>query len=136
VGPALTGVIGGEVQMMFANVGAVTPQVKSGKIKALAVASAQPTTLMPGVPTVASTVPGYESTSAYGVVVPAKTPASVIARLNQEIVRAINKPDIKEKFTSGGIETIGSSPEVLTAKMKSEMARMGKIIKDLGIREE
>ena len=81
----------------------------------------------------ASGLPGYESASVSGIFAPAKTPAAIINRLNQEIVRVLNKPDVKEKFFNAGVETVGSSPEQLAATMKSEMARLGKVIKDIGI---
>ena len=88
------------------------------------------------VPTVAETVPGYEVANMVGMLAPAKTPAPIINRLNQETVRYLRMPDVKEKFLSSGVETVGSSPEQFAAKMKSEMARIGKLIKDAGIRAE
>ena len=71
-----------------------------------------------------------------GVYAPAGTPAAIVNRLNQEIVRVLNLPDIKEKFTSIGIETVGSSPQELTAAMKAEIARTGRLVKEAGIRTE
>jgi tripartite-type tricarboxylate transporter receptor subunit TctC len=84
----------------------------------------------------ASGLPGFESFLLTGVFAPAGTPAPVVRRLNQEIVRAINVPDVKEKFANIGIETVGSSPQDLTAAMKVEIARMGKVIREAGIRAE
>jgi tripartite-type tricarboxylate transporter receptor subunit TctC len=116
---------------------AMMPHVKAGKLRALAVTSAEASLLVPGLPTVAATgLPGYESVSMTCILAPAKTPAAVINRLNQEIVRALNQPDIKSRFLSAGAETVGSSPEELAATIKADLARMDKIIKDAGIKGE
>src|SRR5262249_49003412 len=86
-GPAATALLGGEVQLLFAAPVAVIPQVKVGKLTALGVTAPQPSILAPGMPTIASTVPGYEMVGATGIFAPAKTPAAVIKRLNEEMVR-------------------------------------------------
>jgi len=136
-GPALNALIGGQVHLMFATAGSVAPHLKSGRLKALAVTSAQPTSLAPGLPTVASAgLPGYESISIYGVFAPSKTPPALVKRLNEEIVQVLGRADVKERFLLSGVEAVGSSPEQLGAIMKSEIVRMGKVIKDAGIREE
>ena len=89
------------------------------------------------VPTAAASgLPGYESISVYGVFAPARTPIAAVNRLNLEIVRALNRQDLKEKFLATGTEVVGSSPEELAAFVKYEMTRLGKVIKDLGIRAE
>jgi len=135
-GPALTALLAGELQLMFPTAGAVTPHFKAGRVRALAVTSAEPTALFPGVPTVAAVLPGYESISIYGIFAPAKTPRTIIDKLNQEIVRFLNRTEVKEKFFIAGMEAVGSSPEQFAATVKSEMARMGKVIKEAGIRTE
>jgi tripartite-type tricarboxylate transporter receptor subunit TctC len=135
-GPALTALLAGEIQLMFPTAGAVTPHLKSGRVRALAVTSAEPTALFPGVPTVAASLPGYESVTIYGIFTPAKTPRAIIDKLNVEIVRFLNRAEVKEKFFNAGMETVGGSPEQLAAAVKSEMTRMGKVIKDAGIRAE
>jgi tripartite-type tricarboxylate transporter receptor subunit TctC len=84
----------------------------------------------------ASGLPGYASETLYVVFAPAKTPATTINRLNQEIVRVLNRVDVKEKLFSSGVEAVGSSPEQLAATVKTDMARMGKVIKDNGIHIE
>jgi tripartite-type tricarboxylate transporter receptor subunit TctC len=137
VGIAVTDVIGGRVQLMFPNASAAQPHAKSGRLRALAVSSAQPSALAPGLPTLASSgLSGYECVAMYAVFVPAKTPAPVVKRLNQEIVRVLNRPDIKEKFLLASTEIVASSSEGLAATIKSEMARMGKVIRDARIRAE
>ena len=136
-GPALTALLAGELQLMFPTAGAVSPHIKAGRIRVLAVTSAEPTALAPGVPTMAASgLPGYESTSTYGVFAPAKTPRAIVDKLNEAIVQFLDRPDVKEKFFNAGMETVGGSPAQLAATVKSEMARMGKVIKDAGIRRE
>ena len=135
-GSAITGLLGNEVQMRFGTGAAVEPYVKVGKLRALAVTSTQPSVLFPGLPTVAATVPGYEWVSYTVMAAPIKTPVAIITRLNQEVARLLAQPEVKQKFLIAGAETLGSSPEEFTAKMKSEMTRMGKVIKDAGIRTE
>ena len=136
-GPAVNALISGQVQLMFATASSVMPLVKSGRLKALAVASAQPSTLVPELPTVsASGLPGYESISTTGFFAPAHTPAAIINRLNRDSVRYLHTPEARQRFLAVGAETVGSTPEELAAKVKSEMARMGKVIRDAGIRAE
>ncbi len=136
-GPAALALATGEVQVTFATTSATTPHVKSGKIRPLAVTSAQPSPLAPNLPTIAASgLPGYESGSSYGIFAPAKTPAAVINRLNQELVRVINRPEVTEKFFSTGVRAVGSSPQELAATVKSEIAKYGKVIKDVGIRAD
>ena len=134
---ALADLVGGQVQVMFVNPSPGMPFIKAGRLRALAITSAQPSPLFPGLPTVAASgLPGFEHSAKTSIFAPAKTPASVIQRLNEDLVQVLNRADVKEKFLELGIETVGSSPEQLTAAMKSEMTRMSKVIKDAGIREE
>ena len=129
--------LSGEVQMVFGSAGAVMPQAKSGKLRALAVTSPQPSILVPGLTTVsAAGLPGFEIGTIFGFFAPGKTPEAVVRRLNQEIVRFVHTADTKEKFIGLGVEPVGSSPEELTATMKSEMSRLGKVIKNAGITAE
>ena len=133
---ALTDLASGQTQIMFAVPGSVLPHVKAGRLRALAVTSAQPTPLAPGLPTVAATVPGYESVSYLAIFAPAGTPAAIVTKLNQEIVRVLQRPDVKEKFLAAGIETVGSSPEAAAQLIKYEIARMGKVIRAANIRAD
>lgn len=137
VGPALNDLMGGQIQLMFPNAASVTPHVRNGRLRALAVSSKEPSPLAPGVPTVASSgVPGYESVSILGVFAPAKTPDAIVARLNREFVRFLSMPEAKERLFKAGVEAVGSSPQQLAETVRAEMARMGKLIKGLGIRDE
>jgi len=136
-GPAVTGLLGGEVQLMIASAGSTMAQVKLGKLKGVAVTSAKPTTLVPGLPTVAASgLPGYEFSQTLGVLAPAKTPSTIINRLNQAIVRALQQADVKQKLFGVGVEPVGNSPKEFAALIKADMTRLGKVIRDAGIREE
>ncbi len=136
-GAAITGLLGGEVQMSIFDATLIMPHAKAGKLRALAVTTAQPTALVPGLPTVsASGLPGYEAAGLLGIYAPAKTPVAVINRLNQEIVRVLNLPDVKEKFFNAGVEVVGSSPQEFAATIKSESAKIAKVIKDAGIKAD
>jgi tripartite-type tricarboxylate transporter receptor subunit TctC len=134
-GTALNALIGGQVQIMFPNPAAVMAHVRSGRLRALAVTTAQSFALLPDLPPLSDAVPGYEAESNHSIFAPAGTPRPIIDRLNQEIVRVLNRPDVRERFSSAGVEVVGNSPEELAATMKSEMARLGKMIKDAGIHE-
>ena len=131
----LNGLMGGEVQLMFADPTAMA-HVKTGKLKALGVTSPQASVLIPGVPPVALGLPGYEMVGIDGIWAPAGTPAAIISRLNQEIVRILRTPEAKEKYLSLGGEAYGSSAEEFGAKIKSDIATMSKVIKDAGIKIE
>ena len=136
-GAALTALIGGETQLMFAVAGSATPHIKSGKVTALAVTSSQPSALVPGVPTItASGLPGYESVSMVSAFAPAKMSVALISRLNREMVQLLNKAEVKDRLFNTGVEVVGSTPEQLGAKVKLEIARLGKVIKEAGIRAE
>ncbi len=134
VAGALNALFVGDVQLLFASAGSLTPHVRSGKLRALGVGNLKPSALAPDIPTIASTVPGYELTQMTGLFVPAKTPAAIIRKLNQDIVRAISTDDTKERFFKIGAEVFGSSPEHFAATIKSEMTIIGKVIKDTGMR--
>jgi tripartite-type tricarboxylate transporter receptor subunit TctC len=136
-GAALNGLIASQVQIMFPNAGAAMPLVKSNRLRALAVTSLQPSPLAPGLPTLTSSgVPGYQSSSPFGMFAPARTPDVIIKKLNQEIVRVLSRNDLRERLFNAGMEVVAGAPAQLTATMKSEMARWGKLIKDANIREE
>jgi tripartite-type tricarboxylate transporter receptor subunit TctC len=134
---ALVDVMAGRVQMTFDDIPTLMPNVKAGKLRALAVTSAEPSALAPGLPTMtASGVPGYVSDSTQGLWAPAKSPPGVIRRLNQEVVRLINQADVKEKFFSNGVEPVAGPPEQFGSIIKSDMDSLGKVIKAAGIKSE
>lgn len=134
-GPAVLALLGGEVELSFASAGAAAAPIKSQRLRALAVTTAEPSVLFPELPTIAASgLPGFESILVNGMFAPAGTPASIINRLNQEIVQILHRPDVKERFLNTGMETVGTSPEKFEAFVKSEMAKWGKVIKSVGIR--
>ena len=126
--------IAGHVQLAFGTAASVMPHLKSHRLKALAVTSAEPSALVPGLPTVAASgLRGYEAEQNLALLAPAKTPAPVVGLVHREVVRVLTRSDIKEKFFNLGVETVGDSPQECAAAIKAEMAKMGKLIKKTGI---
>jgi tripartite-type tricarboxylate transporter receptor subunit TctC len=137
VGEGLNDVISGRVQIMIASAGPLYQQIKAGKIKGLAVTSAEPTPLVPGLPTVAAAgVPGYESTTIAGMFAPKGTPPAIIDLVNRETVRVMNAPDMKDKFFAAGGDVVASTPDQFAATIQSELSKWGRVIKDAGIKLE
>ena len=130
--------LGGRVQMTFAAGGVVVGQhIKNEKLRGIAVTTAEPSALFPNLPTIASAgVPGYDAAAMTGVWTTGKTPAALVNRLNQDMVRVLHTPEVKEKYFNAGVESVGSTPAEFGAKIKSEMDRLGKVIKAMGIRED
>lgn len=127
----------GRIEVMFPTILSAQSLVKAGKIRALAVTSAQPSALAPELATVASMgYPGYESVAIQAWVAPARTPPAIINRVNREISRYLAQPDAKEKIQSMGFDVVASSPEQLAATMKAEMEKMGKVLREAGIKPE
>jgi tripartite-type tricarboxylate transporter receptor subunit TctC len=136
-GTAVIALVGGQVQLSFSPATAAMPHAKAGRLRALAVTSAQPSAVAPGLPTIAASgLPGYECVGMYGVFAPAKTPAALIDRLNQEIRRVLAKGDIKERFFNVGSDVVGNSPSEFAAIRKADIARVGKVVREAGIREQ
>lgn len=134
-GPALNGLIAGEVHVMFPNAGVVIPHIRSGRVRALAVSTAKPSTLVPDLPTIASTVPGYETTASICVFAPARTPPAIVDLLSREMSRTLRQPEVKDRLFKLGAEVVASTPAELGAYMRADMARMGKILRDAGVHE-
>ena len=129
-GPAITDLVGGQIPFAFESMIPVLPHVKSGRLRALAVSSAQRSPVMPDVPTVAeSGVPGFESIAWYGVVAPAGTSKEIIAKLNAEMVRIANLPDIKQRLIEMGSPPVAGTPEQFGNLIKSEIPKWGKVVK-------
>ncbi len=136
-GAAMIDMISGQVQILFAVPNAVIEHARTGRLRTLAVTSAEPFALLPGLPTVAASgIPGYESVGIYGLFAAAKTPDALVRRLNREITRIIQTEEAKKRMLGSGLEPVGSTPEQFDAKFKSESARMEKVIKAAGIRME
>jgi tripartite-type tricarboxylate transporter receptor subunit TctC len=135
--PALTDLLSGQVQLMFSSVVAILPHVKAGKLRALAVTGAKRLASMPELPTIAeSGLPGYEASSWYGILAPAGTPHDIVAKLNAELNRALDQPDVRNSLLAEGAEPAGGSPEQFAVHIRTEKERLGKIIRDANIRME
>jgi tripartite-type tricarboxylate transporter receptor subunit TctC len=134
-GPAMFSLLAGEVQVMFPNAATALPYVKSGRIRPLAVTSARPSALFPGLVTANDAgLPGFEAGAILAIFAPAKTPQTIITRLNQEIVRILNRADVKQRLLdSSGAEVVAGSPAELAAAIKADVAITGKLIKEVGI---
>jgi len=136
-GPALNSLIAGEVQMMFSSTLSAMAHVRTGRLRALAITSAKPSALAPGIPTIASSgLPGYQCVAMYGLFAPAKTPVSIVAKLNQAIAKVIMNTEVKEMYLKIGADVIASTSSEFATAIKLDLARMGKIIKDSGIHAE
>lgn len=133
--PAIADLLAGQIHMTFDNIPVALPHIRSGRLRALGVTSANRSPLLPDVPTIAEAgLPGYEMTARFGLTAPARTPPDVIARLNAEVVRALQTPQLKERFAGLGFDTVGSSPEEFNRLVAAEYLRLGKLIKEAGIK--
>ena len=135
--PVVTDLLAGQVDVMFDNLPNVIQHVKAGKMKALGVSTVKRSPLAPEVPSISEAgVPGYDLSVWFGVLAPAGTPRDIIQRLNVEIVKILQSPDVKERFLKQGVDVQTGTPEQFDALVKSEVARWAKVIKDAGIRAD
>ena len=135
--PAVNALVAGEVQVMFTGAGSVQPLVKSGRLRAIAVTTAERSPLTPGLPTVAeSGLPGYEFTSVVGVFAPAKTPTAIVEMMSREITAVLKRPEIVESLFESGTASLGSTPEEFGSRVRADIDRWRKVIKDTGIQIE
>lgn len=135
-GQAINSVIGGEVQAFIISPLIGLPQINAGKLRALGVTGLKRSPALPDLPTIAETLPGYEQIVWHSVVVPAKTPKPIVAKLTQELIRIIRLPEIQERFRSQGLDAVGSSPEELTALIKREVVMYAKLVKQIGLQPQ
>jgi tripartite-type tricarboxylate transporter receptor subunit TctC len=135
--PAVTDLVSGQVSMMIANIPSVMPMIKAGRVKALAVTSLQRSPQLPELPTVAeSGVPGFEVIVWYGVFAPAATPPALISRLNTEVRKIVAMPDVKERLAGEGAEAIGSTPQEFSKRIKDDLEKWAKVVKNSGARAD
>jgi tripartite-type tricarboxylate transporter receptor subunit TctC len=135
--PGIADLLGGQVQLMFNPMPALLPQVKSGKLRALGVGSAQRSPAAPEVPTVAEAgVPGYEYSLWYGLFVPAQTPRPILTRLNEHIAAILAQPDMVQRLAAQGAEASANTPDAFSRFMRAESARLARVIKAAKIRLE
>jgi tripartite-type tricarboxylate transporter receptor subunit TctC len=132
-GPAIIGLLGGEVDFMFDSLSSSLPQIRAGKFRAIAMASARRSRILPEVPTVAEQgVPGFDVSVWYSVLAAAGTPAPIVQRLHAEFVRAMRAPEVKEKIEGYGYDIVGMTPAETDAFIRAEIVRWGKVVKDSG----
>jgi tripartite-type tricarboxylate transporter receptor subunit TctC len=133
---SVTDVMGGQVQLTFDSLALGLPYVKAGKLRAVATLSPKRVSQLPDVPAVSETLPGYEVTNWFGMVVPAATPRDIVARLHAEILRVLRLPDVRDSLIAQGTEPVGSSPEEFGAFMKSEAVKWARVIREANIRAD
>jgi len=136
-GPAMIDLVGGQVQLVFATAASAIPQIKSGRIKGIAVTTLKRSALMLELPTIAeSGLAGYDANNWYGVMVPAKTPRAIVMRLNKEIIKVLAMPDVKSILFSQGLDPAPTTPEAFGTYIKIERTKWAKVIKTAGIKAE
>jgi tripartite-type tricarboxylate transporter receptor subunit TctC len=133
-GPLAIALIGGQIASAFNTMPPIIPHVRAGRTRAIAVTMDKRAAVLPDVPTIAETVPGYSVSTWYGAMVPAKTPREIVLKLNQAMLQALATPEIKERLASLGAEIVASSPEQTAAFFKTELAKYTKVAKSAGIR--
>ena len=136
-GPAITAILGREVDLMFDSIGSSLPHIQAGKFRAIAVTTATRAPVLPDVPTVQEAgVPGFDVSVWYGVFAAAGTPQPIVQKLNAEIIRAMNVPEVKERIEASGYQVVGSTPAQLDAHVKSEITRWARVVKVAGVTVE
>ena len=135
-GQALSAVMSGEVEMMVISPLIAIPQVKAGKLRAIGITGLKRSPALPDVPPIADTLPGYENITWHSVIVPAKTPKPIVAKLSRELMRIIRQPDVQERFNTQGLDAVGSSPEVLAALIKQETVMYARLVKQIGLKPQ
>jgi len=138
VGDAVKDLLGGQTNMMVAQVPSVLPLIQSGKLRALAVAGPKRLAALPGVPTAAeaANLPGYEAVSWYALVGPGGVPQPVVNKVRADVVKVLQMPDVRERLRGLGAEPVGSTPAELVAAMRADYDRYGAIVKKIGIKVE
>ena len=134
-GTAVIDLIAGRIQLMFPVLATISPHLKAGKVRALAVTTREASALLPGLTTIsASALPGYDFSAIFGLFATAGTPPAIVTRLNQEIAAALHKPEARDRLFAAGMETVASSPQEFAERVKLDMSTLGKVIRDAGIR--
>lgn len=134
--PALTALVSGETDMSFENALLIVPQIKAGKARPLAVTGARRSPLLPELPTIGETLPGYSASGWYGLLAPAATPKDVLAKLHGAAVKALRSPDVVQRLSSQGAEPVASSPEEFSAFIRGEIEKWAKVVKAANMRAD
>lgn len=136
-GPAMIDFIAGQTQVYMANMVATFPQVKAGKMRALAVSTARRSSVAPDVPTIAEAgVPDFDEQGQHGIVAPAGVAKEIIAKVNEHIVKAMCSPEVTNRLQAEGSEIVASTPEEFAAHIKNEIAKLGEVVKEFGARAD
>jgi tripartite-type tricarboxylate transporter receptor subunit TctC len=134
-GPATTALLGGEISLMFSTAPPAVPLIKAGRLRALGITAAKRSPLMPELPTVAEAgVEGFEATGWNGLLMTAKTPKAIVAKLHREIVDVLALPDVQERYARAGIEPVGGKSEAFGTLIAQEMAKWGKVVRDANLK--
>ena len=137
VGPGITDLVAGHVQVMLTSILSTLNYVNAGRLRALAVTGAARSEVAPAVPTVAeSGVPGYQATQWFGVIAPAGTPPAVIQRLHGDIVKTLKEPEVRKLFLNNGATPVGSTPEAFAAFLKADIEKWAKVVKAAGVKPD
>jgi tripartite-type tricarboxylate transporter receptor subunit TctC len=134
--PALTDLLGGQVQMMFIELSTVIGQIKSGKLRALAVGSESRNRFLPDVPAMAEVLPGYQASTWFGMVAPSGTPAAIVSQLSSAVSEAIREPDVVQRFADMSANAVGDTPAEMAVFLHQERERWGKVIRASGAKAE
>jgi tripartite-type tricarboxylate transporter receptor subunit TctC len=135
--PALTDTVGGHVEMIFSGVPALVPHIQSGRLRAIAIGSLKRFPAIPSVPTFdESGVKGYEASTWFGLMAPAKTPKDVVTRLNVEVDRIVKSPDLKERFLNDGLDAMGGPPEAFAKFIRAEIDKYAKVMKSANVPQQ
>lgn len=135
-GQSVNDLIAGHIQFIFASMPVALPQVKSGRLRGIAVTSEKRSALAPELPTVAEVIPGFQFDSWWGLVAPAKTPNDIITKLNGQLLQIVKQPDVKERFAALGLEPRGTTPQEYATFIKSEIDKVARIAKAIGLQPE
>jgi tripartite-type tricarboxylate transporter receptor subunit TctC len=135
-GQALSAVMSGEVQMFVISPLIAVAQIQAGKLRAIGITGLKRSPVLPDVPAIAETLPGYENITWHSVLVPAKTPKPIVAKLSQEMMRIIKQPETQERFHSVGLDAVGSTPEELARLIKEETVMYAKLVKQIGLQPQ
>lgn len=135
-GPAMTALLGGEVRIGFTAVPPVVALARSGKLVPVAVTSLKRLEVLPNVPAVAETYPGFEVDNMYGLLAPKKTPAALIRKINADTVAVLQQPDLRARFVQDAFEVRGNSPEAFEKYLRAEVGKWAKVVKESGVRVE
>jgi tripartite-type tricarboxylate transporter receptor subunit TctC len=131
--PALQGLLAGDVDLMFDNLGVSLPLVEAGKLRLLAVASAQRMPSLPDVPTLAETLPGFEAVAWYGIVAPPQTPKHIVEKINADVNEALRQPELQDRLKKLSAQAFGGSVERTARYLQEEVERWGSVIKAAGV---